>query len=49
MLKTTESLLTTPVDAGLVYYPEDYVYSSAADYAERKGMLDNVVVFQYFG
>ena len=37
-----------PVDAGLVYYPEDYVYSSAAYYAERKGLLDNVIVFQYF-
>lgn len=38
-----------PVDVGLVYYPEDYVYSSVADYAEGKGLLDNVTVFQYFG
>lgn len=38
-----------PVKAGLVYYPEDYVYSSAADYADRKGLLDNVIVYQYFG
>lgn len=38
-----------PVDAGLVFRPEDYVYSSAVDYAGEKGVLDNVVVFQYFG
>ncbi|GGE26044.1 REP-associated tyrosine transposase [Psychroflexus planctonicus] len=38
-----------PVAAGLVYHPEDYVYSSAADYAENKGLLDNIIVFQYFG
>ncbi|MBC9795776.1 hypothetical protein [Sinomicrobium weinanense] len=38
-----------PVDAGFVFRPEDYVYSSAVDYAGEKGVLDNVVVFQYFG
>lgn len=38
-----------PVDAGLVYYPEDYIYSSASDYVDKKGILDNVVVFEYFG
>lgn len=27
----------------------DYVYSSAADYAESKVLLDNVIVFKYFG
>lgn len=37
-----------PVDAGLVYHPEDYIYSSAADYTDKKGLLDNVIVFQYF-
>ena len=42
-------LHNNPVDTGLVYYPEDYVYSSAADYAESKGLLDNVIVFRYFG
>lgn len=25
-----------PVEAGLVYHPEDYVYSSASDYADKK-------------
>ena len=34
---------------GLVYKPEDYVYSSAMDYSGQKGLIDDVVVFQYFG
>jgi REP element-mobilizing transposase RayT len=33
-----------PVKAGLVEFPEDYPYSSAKDYAGRKGLLDDVVV-----
>jgi len=33
-----------PVEEGLVYNPEDYVYSSARDYSGEKGILDNVVV-----
>ncbi|WP_317163209.1 hypothetical protein [Mariniflexile maritimum] len=37
-----------PVEAGLVYKPEDYVYSSAIDYADQKGLLENVVVFRMF-
>lgn len=36
-----------PVTAGLVYFPEDYIYSSASDYADKKGLLDNVIVFRY--
>lgn len=35
-----------PVVAGLVYKAEDYVYSSAKDYAEEKGLLANVIVFK---
>jgi hypothetical protein len=38
-----------PVEAGFVNRPEDYVYSSALDYAGEEGLLKNVVVFQYFG
>ena len=38
-----------PVAAGLVFRAEDYVYSSAVDYADEKGVLDNIVIFQYFG
>jgi len=38
-----------PVAAGLVFRPEDYMYSSAVDYADGKGLLDNIAIFQYFG
>ncbi|MEM1258655.1 MAG: transposase [Bacteroidota bacterium] len=37
-----------PVEAGLVFNPEDYVYSSALDYSGEKGLLDNVVVFKMY-
>ncbi|WP_346857090.1 transposase [uncultured Draconibacterium sp.] len=33
-----------PVDEGLVFRAEDYLYSSAADYAGEKGILDDVIV-----
>jgi len=33
-----------PVEEGLVFRPEDYVYSSARDYSGEKGLLDGVVV-----
>jgi REP element-mobilizing transposase RayT len=33
-----------PVEEGLVFRAEDYVYSSAIDYAGEKGMLDIVVI-----
>jgi REP element-mobilizing transposase RayT len=36
-----------PVEAGLVYKAEDYVYSSATDYAGQKGIVD-VMVFRNF-
>ena len=35
---------SNPVEEGLVFRAEDYVYSSAADYAGEKGMLDDVIV-----
>ncbi|QAA80559.1 transposase [Aequorivita sp. H23M31] len=38
-----------PVEAGLVYRAQDYVYSSASDYADEKGLLDDIVVFRYYG
>jgi REP element-mobilizing transposase RayT len=38
-----------PVEEGLVYKPEDYVYSSAIDYAGQKGLIDDVVLFRMFG
>ena len=33
-----------PVEEGLVYYAQDYVYSSAIDYAGGKGLINDVVV-----
>ena len=33
-----------PVEEGLVFRPEDYVYSSAADYAGENGLLDVMVI-----
>jgi hypothetical protein len=33
-----------PVEEGLVYHPEDYVYSSAKDYSGEKGILEGVIV-----
>jgi hypothetical protein len=33
-----------PVEEGLVFRTEDYVYSSAIDYAGEKGMLDIFVI-----
>ena len=32
-----------PVEEGLVFRAEDYLYRSAADYAGGKGILDNVI------
>ena len=37
-----------PVEEGIVFRLEDYKYSGASDYAGEKGLLDKVVVFQYF-
>lgn len=31
-----------PVEAGLVYKAQDYIYSSARDYADEKGLLDDI-------
>ena len=33
-----------PVEEGVVFRPEDYVYSSARDYSGEKGLLDNVIL-----
>jgi len=35
-----------PVEAVLVFKPEDYVYSSAIDYAGERGVLDNITIFK---
>jgi len=33
-----------PVEEGIVFRPEDYVYSSASDYAGENGLLDVLVI-----
>jgi len=33
-----------PVEAGLVFRAEDYIYSSAVDYAGEKGLVNDVIV-----
>src|SRR5690606_10766785 len=38
-----------PVEAGIVYRPTDYLYSSAMDYADERGLLGGIVVFQNLG
>ncbi len=37
-----------PVKKGLVFKPEDYVYSSARDYIGESGLLDDVIVLDLF-
>jgi REP element-mobilizing transposase RayT len=37
-----------PVEAGLVFKPQDYIYSSAIDYCDEKGLLKNIVVFNTY-
>jgi REP element-mobilizing transposase RayT len=37
-------ILQNPVEEGLVFRAEDYVYSSAIDYAGEKGLLEIVVI-----
>src|SRR5699024_11062418 len=38
-----------PVKAGIVYNPEDYLYSSAIDYAGGKGLLQDVLIYRRYG
>ena len=33
-----------PVEEGLVFKAEDYIYSSAIDYSGEKGLLNDVIV-----
>lgn len=37
-------LHNNPVKAGIVFRPEQYVYSSAVDYAGGKGLLDIIII-----
>ena len=37
-----------PVEEGIVFRAEDYLYSSATDYAGEKGLLNNVIVIECY-
>ena len=37
-----------PVEEGLVFRPEDYVYGSARDYSGERGLLDHVIVVDLY-
>lgn len=39
-----EYIHKNPVEAGIVFKAEDYMYSSAVDYSGEKGLLDNLIV-----
>jgi REP element-mobilizing transposase RayT len=41
-------LHNNPVEEGLVFKAEDYVYSSARDYSGEHGLLDNVIVVDLY-
>ena len=38
-----------PVIEGLVFRAEDYKYSSAVDYSGNQGLLEDIVIFEYYG
>ncbi|MFO7850851.1 MAG: REP-associated tyrosine transposase [Bacteroidota bacterium] len=40
-----EYIHSNPVKAGLVSRPNDYIYSSARNYSEKKGVIDVVVTY----
>jgi hypothetical protein len=37
-------LHNNPVEEGLVFRAEDYMFSSAVDYSGEKGMIDDIVI-----
>jgi len=39
-------LAIVPVEEGYVQFPEEYLYSSAKDYAGETGLIDDVVVIR---
>jgi hypothetical protein len=42
--KKIDYIYQNPVEEGIVFRAEDYLYSSAVDYAGEKGLLDVIVV-----
>jgi hypothetical protein len=39
MQQKLDYIHANPVEAGIVYEPDHYLYSSAADYSEKKGLI----------
>ena len=48
ILQKIDYINNNPVEEGLVYKVEDYVYSSVMDYAGEQGLIEDVVVFKMF-
>jgi putative transposase len=44
MMEKIDYIHENPVRAGIVEYPEHYLYSSARDYTGKKGLVDVVVI-----
>ena len=44
--KKINNVHQNPVEEGLVFRAKDYLYSSAADYAGEKGLLDDVSIIK---
>ncbi|MBN2349869.1 MAG: transposase [Bacteroidales bacterium] len=44
MQQKLDYLHNNPVEQGIVYKPEDYVYSSAMDYCGETGLIDVVII-----
>jgi hypothetical protein len=40
LIKTLQYIYNIPVEMGIVMHPNDYVYSSASNYVNPKGMMD---------
>ena len=41
---TRNDIHNNPVEEGLAFRAEDYMYSSAVDHSGEKGMIDNIIV-----
>ncbi|MEO6833386.1 MAG: hypothetical protein ABI169_14360 [Chitinophagaceae bacterium] len=47
ILQKLDYLHQNPVRAGFVEKPEDWLWSSAGDYAGRKGLLEGVILIEF--
>jgi hypothetical protein len=47
ILQKLNYLHQNPVEAGFVEKAEDWLWSSAGDYAGKKGLLDGVILIEF--